>query len=54
MADDTNDCGTGPGWYLDDPTAPTSIVLCPMSCAAYQADVDSMLEAWVGCPTELN
>lgn len=37
------------GWYFDDPSAPTLIVLCPDLCRAVQADPDARLDVALGC-----
>jgi len=29
-------CGNGEGWYYDNPSAPTQVILCPTSCATAQ------------------
>ncbi len=54
LADDATDCDAAPSWYVDDPSNPTTALLCPATCAAYQADPGAVVEAWLGCPTELN
>jgi hypothetical protein len=41
----------GAGWFYDDNAAPTTITLCPDSCAGVQADTNALLEARVGCPS---
>jgi hypothetical protein len=33
-ADDMSVCGTRIGWYYDDPTNPTKILLCPAGCTS--------------------
>ena len=44
-------CGTGGGWYYDDPSAPTLITLCPATCDKVQADADAKIEILLGCAT---
>lgn len=44
-------CGTGGGWYYDDPANPTRIILCPASCDTVQADELGKLEILLGCAT---
>jgi hypothetical protein len=41
----------GAGWFYDDNADPTTITLCPDSCASVQADTNALLEARVGCPS---
>ncbi|HMJ15517.1 MAG TPA: lectin-like protein, partial [Polyangiaceae bacterium] len=43
----------GEGWYFDDNTNPSAIVLCPQTCAAAQALPSAKLELSLGCPTNL-
>src|SRR5262249_14585539 len=31
-------CGAGGGWYYDNPTAPTQIIVCPATCTTLQHD----------------
>jgi len=40
-------CGTEPGWYYRD----TTIVLCPATCDAVQADAAARVEIVFGCTT---
>ena len=35
----------GDAWYYDDPSVPTSILLCPASCEKIVSDPDGKLEA---------
>jgi len=46
-------CGTNPGWYFDNNTTPTKVVLCPKSCSNAQSDVGSSISLNVGCPKVL-
>jgi hypothetical protein len=53
----TSACGTGDGWYYDNPVppgvpAPTKITLCPTSCDALQATPGGQLDVLLGCKTE--
>lgn len=43
-------CASG-GWFYDDPLEPTTIELCPATCAAVQADKGATLEVLLGCAT---
>ncbi len=54
QANDEADCAGGPGWYYDNPTAPTKITLCPASCALVQADSGAKITFVFGCPTVVN
>jgi hypothetical protein len=44
-------CGTDDGWYYDDPTMPTRIILCPSSCTAIQSGNGGSVEIELGCQT---
>lgn len=43
----------GSGWYFDDNASPSSIQLCPETCAAARALASARLEATFGCSTLL-
>jgi hypothetical protein len=46
-------CGTNAtAWYYDDNAAPTSIVLCPSTCAAVEADPAASVRIVLGCTTK--
>lgn len=47
------DCGTDGGWYYDNPTAPTKITLCPVTCATAQSDKEAKIEILLGCATQI-
>ncbi|MET0594937.1 MAG: hypothetical protein ABW133_19715, partial [Polyangiaceae bacterium] len=47
------DCGTDPGWYYDNPAAPTKITLCPMSCDPLQKTDGSEINVVVGCKVKV-
>jgi hypothetical protein len=49
---DAASCGTGPGWYYDNPQTPTAILLCPGSCGAASLDFNATLEVLLGCVTQ--
>jgi hypothetical protein len=38
-----------PGWYYDNPTAPTEIILCPAACTTVTADPAAKLDIQIGC-----
>ena len=54
QASDAADCGNDPGWYYDNPAAPTKIIFCPASCATIQADDMAKVQFVFGCPTIVN
>jgi hypothetical protein len=39
------------GWYYDDPQNPTTIIMCPSTCAALQGDAMGKVEVLFGCDT---
>jgi Mg-chelatase subunit ChlD len=49
LAPDIGACGAKGGFYVDDPAAPTSIVLCPATCAAVHASAASRVSVIAGC-----
>jgi hypothetical protein len=46
-----DDCAAG-GWYYDDPSMPTTIVLCPDTCADAQTTTGSKVDIILGCKTQ--
>lgn len=52
-ADDLPHCNAQPGWYYDNNSKPTKIVLCPASCATVQADLNAKVTALFGCKTQV-
>ncbi len=44
-------CGSGGGWYYDNPADPQQIILCPSSCESVQSDPDGKIEVVLGCAT---
>lgn len=42
------DC-SGPGWYYDNPTNPTTVNLCPDSCSTIQADSHAEIKIRIAC-----
>jgi hypothetical protein len=48
-------CGTGAGWYYDNPANPTKVTLCPSSCETAQASVGpgkpGHIQVLFGCTT---
>lgn len=49
QAADAQACGSNDGWYYDDPSMPTKIVLCPATCATVQADDAASVKLELGC-----
>ncbi|HBQ19283.1 MAG: VWA domain-containing protein [Sandaracinaceae bacterium] len=47
---DGADCTT-PGWYYDDPAAPTRIILCPNACTQISGDAGGRVDVELGCQT---
>lgn len=45
--------GSTTAWYYDNPDTPTTITLCPETCATVQADGSAQLEVEVGCQTRI-
>jgi hypothetical protein len=39
----------GPGWYYDDPVAPTKIVVCPVTCDRLSTLPRASVEVLLGC-----
>lgn len=47
-----DECPSGSdGWYYDDPSAPTQILLCPGTCSIVAADTSGMVNIALGCAT---
>ena len=42
-------CGTGQGWYFDNPANPKTINLCPESCKLVQADDYALVNVRIPC-----
>jgi Mg-chelatase subunit ChlD len=42
------DCGSTGGWYYDNPSLPTQIILCPATCATVQADPSPQIQVVLG------
>lgn len=53
-ADDLSDCNGKPGWYYDNNTAPSKIILCPASCTTVQADANAKVNVLFGCQSLIN
>jgi hypothetical protein len=46
-------CSDAGGWYYDDPIVPSTITLCPSSCATIPSDGSTHVEIVLGCATEV-
>jgi hypothetical protein len=44
-------CTAPMGWYFDNPTTPTKIMLCDDTCKAIQKDLTGKLQILLGCKT---
>jgi len=42
---------SGNGWYYDNPTTPTEIILCSSTCTAIEADTMGEVDITLGCAT---
>jgi hypothetical protein len=45
------DCGPMGGWYYDNPQNPMSVIMCPATCMALQADPNGKVDVVFGCST---
>jgi hypothetical protein len=45
------DPATG-GWYYDNPSAPTSVLLCPATCDVIKLQIGGQIGLVLGCPTK--
>lgn len=50
---DASACGTAGGWYYDDDSSPTQVILCPSTCATAQSALSSggRVSIAFGCAT---
>lgn len=49
---DSNACSSSTGgWYYDNPTAPTQIILCDSTCTAINGGTSAKVEITLGCAT---
>lgn len=44
-------CPSTYAWYYDDPAMPTSIQLCPATCASLQSNPSALVKILLGCET---
>lgn len=44
-------CVGQPGWYYDNPSAPTQILLCPASCDIVEFSENIVVDVVIGCDT---
>jgi uncharacterized protein YegL len=49
LVSSSDKCGTDQGWYFDNPTAPTQIMLCPATCDTVSKDSMAKVDIIVGC-----
>ena len=42
-------CGANGGWYFDNNTTPTRILLCPETCRAVSTDLRAQVDVFLGC-----
>jgi hypothetical protein len=42
-------CGTSDGYYTDNDTTPTAILLCPATCTRAESDPDSSVSIELLC-----
>jgi hypothetical protein len=47
---DATGCGAMGGWYYDNPTTPTQIILCDQSCDPLKMTPGSAVQVLYGCP----
>jgi hypothetical protein len=47
-------CDPSGGWYYDNNQTPTTITLCPQTCAQVQADTQAQLNVALGCECEVD
>lgn len=48
-----DECTAAGGWFYDNPSAPTSIELCPATCDAVQSDTGAKINIVLGCKTDV-
>jgi hypothetical protein len=48
---DAADCAGRDGWYYDNPTTPTRIIMCDATCQKFSMDSTGKVEIQVGCQT---
>jgi hypothetical protein len=50
----SGDCADLAGWYYDNNSSPTRILLCPATCDAVQTDPVSRIDIVLGCATNIS
>jgi hypothetical protein len=45
------DCGPQGGWYYDNNTSPTKVLVCPSTCSTIKADPNGQIDIVFGCAT---
>jgi hypothetical protein len=43
-------CALNGGWFFDNPTSPTKLILCPQTCDPIRTTTGSRVQVLVGCP----
>ncbi len=51
QATDAASCPASGGWYYDNPSAPTKLLLCPATCNTVKADAKASVNILMGCKT---
>lgn len=51
---DKSACGSSGGWYYDNPSAPTQIIMCDATCQELQMDSKGQVNIVLGCKTVVN
>jgi hypothetical protein len=49
LTQQANMAGCGDGWFLDNPTTPTTLTICPTTCATARADRGSSIRVAAPC-----
>ena len=52
QAPDAASCPASGGWYYDNPTSPTKLLLCPATCNTVKADAKASINILMGCKTD--
>ena len=47
----SQDCSDASGWYYDDPTSPTQVILCASACTKAESSGSSSIQIVFGCDT---
>ena len=49
--DAMTNCGPQGGWYYDQPTEPSQVIMCPATCEAFDQQGDGQVQLQFGCAT---